>query len=297
MNETLEFEALNQRGHEAAEAGRLEEALEIFDRLLGVAHATGERRQIDLAFCNRAAVAINLNQGAGLVPELREVLVRNGDPVNCRLAAYNISRHYERTKSYKKSLFYARLALDRSAELGRLDWLASSHNQIANAQLGESLVDEAAEEYEKALAAMPPGFAVWQAHILTNLGYCRIVQQRRGEGFRLLFRSLRVLRAHGAERYQIFSLLDLAFAYLEARRYGRALRHGQAALRIAERLGERESIKNALYLLGEAANLGGQTFLARRYFARLQEDYFPSADYLAPFLLAVNVRTLVNLHA
>jgi tetratricopeptide (TPR) repeat protein len=297
VNETLEFEALNQRGHEAAEAGRLEEALDLFDQLLGVARAAADCRLVDLAFCNRAAVAIVLGLGEGEVPQLREILVRNADPVNCRLAAYNVARHYELAKSYKKALFYARLASDRSQEQERQDWIASSHNLIGNILLAESCLEPAAVEYEKALAAMPTDSSVWRARILDNLGYCRILQQRQGEGFGLLFRSLRILRQHGAERYQVSSLLDLSYAYLEARRYQRARRHGEAALRIAERLGEEESVKNALYLLGEAANLSGQTFLARRYFARLQEDFFPSADYLAPFLLAVNVRKLVNLHA
>jgi hypothetical protein len=36
---------------------------------------------------------------------------------------------------------------------------------------------------------------------------------------------------------------------------------------------------------------------ARGYFARLQQTFFPEATYLPGFLLAVDVRKLVNLHA
>lgn len=56
-------------------------------------------------------------------------------------------------------------------------------------------------------------------------------------------------------------------------------------------------MKNVLYLLGEAANLQGDFDLARSYFLRLQRDYYPNADYLPDFLLAIDVRKLVNLKA
>ena len=58
-----------------------------------------------------------------------------------------------------------------------------------------------------------------------------------------------------------------------------------------------DSIKNALYLLGEAATLAGHQETARTYFARLQREFYPEAAYLPGFLLAVDVRKLINLHA
>ena len=95
--------------------------------------------------------------------------MRNGDPVNCRIAAYNIARHYELAKNYKKALFYARIALERSEALGRRDWLASSHNLIGNTLLAESLIEQACAEYEQALELMPAEPTVAHAMILDNL--------------------------------------------------------------------------------------------------------------------------------
>ncbi|HVR95407.1 MAG TPA: tetratricopeptide repeat protein [Thermoanaerobaculia bacterium] len=291
------FDSLNHRGHLAAEAGLIEEALALFDQLLAVAEESGEERLVDLAFCNRAAIAILVGKADREAARLREILMRNGDAVNARLAAYNLSRHFEVNKSYKKAMFYARITHERSCAQRRQDWIASSHNLIGNILLAESFTARAVEEYEKALALMPAGSEVWMARILANLGYCRVLQHRVGEGFTLLFKSLRLLRTHAAERFQATTHLDLSYAYLEAGRYDRARRHGERALRIAERLGEVESQKNALYLLGEAANLSGHEVTARSYFGRLQNDFFPQADYLPSMLLAVNVRKLVNLHA
>lgn len=303
MNETAEdevrsvFEELRDRSGKAIEAGRLEEAESLLEEALAWARTHGDPHLIDLAVCNRAAGAIERGRGAGELPRLREILVRNADPVSCRVAAYNIARHYEQIKSFKKALFYARIAYDRSQNVGRRDWLATSHNLIGNTLLAESFVEQACEQYEQALALMPEEPSATRAGILCNLGYCRTLQGRHREGYSLLYESLRLLRLCQAERYEIATRLDLCFAHLETRRYDHARRQGSKALGLAEKLGEGNSLKNALYLLGEVENLCGNTVTARAFFTRLQREFFPDASYLPGFLLAVDVRQLVNLHA
>jgi len=291
------FEELRSHGARAVEAGHFDEAAELFELALIQAREHGDPRQVDLALCNRAAVAIELGCGEGELPRLREILMRNGDPLNCRIAAYNIARYYELAKSYKKALFYARIARERSEALGRRDWLASSHNLIGNTLLAESFVQQACDEYEKALQLSPPEPTVWQARILDNIGYCRILQDRHDEGYTYLYRSLALLRRFRAERFEISTRLDLCFAHIETERCQHALKHGTVALALAEKMGENDSVKNALYLLGEAENLRGNLGGARTHFSRLQRDFFPEATYLPGFLLAVDVRKLVNLHA
>ena len=290
------FEELKRRGQHAIEAGRLDEAARLFDEALEWAREH-EPALVDLAVCNRAAVSIELRQGEAELLRLREILLRNTDPVCCRVAAYNIARHYELTKKYKKAMFYARLACDRSATLGRRDWLASSHNLIGNTLLAESFVDRSREEYERALELLPEQPIPARASVLDNLGYCRILQGRHREGYTLLYQSLRLARRFGAERYEISARLDLCFAHLETGRYRHAFRHGAIALKLAENAGEVDAIKNALYLLGEVANLRGDVELAHTYFTRLQREFFPEASYLPGFLLAVDIRKLINLHA
>jgi|SRR6185295_812781 len=292
-----EFEELNRRGHEAAEAGGLEDAFAIFDKMLAWAQGHEAQELVDLALCNRAAVAVVLGRGEAELPRLRKILVGSSDPANCQLAAYNIARHYELTRSYKKAFFYARIARERAEQQERKEWMAASRNLIGNILLAESFVEKAAREFEKALELMPEESSVWRARVLDNLGYCRILQGRYPEGYSLLYSSLADLRRHRAERYLISTHMDLCFAHLETGRYRHARRHGAAALRLAERMEERDSVKNALYLLGETANLSGDVIGACRFFNRLQRDFFPEVNYLPGFLLAVDVRKLVNLHA
>lgn len=297
MTSAVTFEELRSRGEKAVRAGQLEEAQACFDQALAWAREHGGQPQVDLGICNRAAVVIEMGRGDGEVPHLREILVRNVDPFICQLAAYNISRHYELTKNFKKSLFYARIALDRAAVLGRREWLASSHNLIGNTLLAESFITEARREYELALEQAPPEPTAARGQILDNLGYIRVLQGELREGCRLLYESLRILRRCGAQRYEISVRLDLCFAHLETGRYRFALRHGTAALALAESMEDAASVKNALYLLGEVANLSDDVDGARGYFSRLHRDFFPDAGYLPEFLLAVDIRKLVNLHA
>jgi tetratricopeptide (TPR) repeat protein len=290
------FEELRDRWQRLIEVGQLEEAEQILQRALAWARQHGDERRIDSVVCVLAAVAINLGCGDPELPNLREILLRSSDPGNCRLAAYYISQHYQFARNFKKSLFYARIACERAAQLERADLIAFSRNQLGNALLGESFVDRAVKEYETALGLITEN-SVWRARILNNLGYCRVLQKRFAEGYSCLYESLRLLRRFSAERFQMLPRLDLCFAHLETGKYQLAKRQGIAAIKMAEKLGDTDSIKNALYLLGETANLMGETEMASDYFTRLQRDYFPESPYLPGFLLAVDVRNLVNLHA
>jgi tetratricopeptide (TPR) repeat protein len=292
-----QFDALKNRWQRAIDAGQLEEAEELIEQACRWARAHGDDRRVDGAVCAHAAVAIQLGRGERELPRLREILLRSSDPANCRLAAYHISLHYELTKNFKKSLFYARIAFDRAVHLGRKDWLAASRNQLGNALLGESFVDQACREYRQALELISAEPSVWRAQILHNLGYCHILEGKYKEGYTRLYECLAILRRLKVERYQVSPRLDLCFAHLETGRYRHARRQATLALALAEKTGQVEATKNALYLLGEAVNLEGDTARARQHFTRLQRQFFPNADYLPGFLLAVDVRKMINLHA
>lgn len=292
-----EFESLRNQAQQAVDAGRLEEASALIAEALTWAREHGTVPQFDHAVCNRAAIAIQLGKGEAELPRLREILLRSGDLVNCRLAAYHISVYYQYAKNFEKSLFYARIACDRAEKLGVDDWLAASLNQVGNALLGDSLVEEACREYERALALMPADSRLGRALVLDNLGYGRILQARLPEGYTCLYQSLAILRRLGGERYQVIPRLDLCLAHIESGRYADAERHGTVALRLAEKTGQIDGVKNALYLLGEAANLRGDFLAAESHFTRLQRDFYPGETYLPGFLLAVDIRKFVNLHA
>jgi Tfp pilus assembly protein PilF len=105
-----------------------------------------------------------------------------------------------------------------------------------------------------------------------------------------------VARKFGAWQEEMLGNLDLCFAYLEIEKYRPARRHGDRALLMAETNGQLRELKNALYLLGETANLMGDAEAAHAYFSRLQK-HFPDSPFLVDFLLAIDVRKMINLRA
>jgi len=294
---TPEFDDAAAAARRAAEAGDFEAALAFFDTAAAIAERLGDVPRAELITAKRAAIAIEDGRGQAEVPALRQLLVRNGDAGICRYAAYNLARWYELGKEFGKALFYARVARQKAMLADEPEWIAASDNQLGNVLLAQSKVAEAAAHYQSALMRMPAEPTPARARVLDNLGYCRVLDGRLAEGFQLLYDSLRILRRAGAQRYAVSTLLDLSYAHLEARRYRAALRHAQEALALARRHNDAESVKNAYYLLGEAANLSSDTASALDYFRRLQQEYFPQDTYLPDFLLAVDVRQLVNLHA
>ena len=291
------FSDLRAQGVQALRAGDLHAALALFDRAAAAARQIGDGDLVDLAVCNRSAIAIELGDGAAVMSEMRAVLLRSRDPQTCMVASTNAARIHDLARDFKKGLFYARLARDHAAAGGDRSQMASIGNLAANLLLADSRVEEAVAEYEAALEMMPDDDPVWRARVLGNLGYCRVLQQRLPEAFELLRDSLAALRAHEARLYLISPLTDLAFAHLEAGYPELAREAAEEALRSLASSRDESGLKNALYLLGEAAGLVGDLAFARATFHELQQRYYPDKPFVCDFLLSVDVRKIVNLRA
>lgn len=238
-----------------------------------------------------------LASGAARGVALREVLLRSNLLNERYCAAYRLAEDFRSNRKNKKGMFYSRLAIDIALDAGQADWVAAGREQLGNLFLSESLIDQASEEYEQALALTLPASAFRRAALLDRLGYCRSLQNRPTEAFRLIRESLRLVRRLSAYRYMPEPLLSLAWFHMQKGRYSYALRHGLKALRIAELQGQTELVKNALYLVGESFNLAGDATNARERFSDLQRRFFPESTYLTGFLMAVDLRHLINLKA
>ncbi len=289
------YQQLRDAGEQAVEAGRLADALELFDKSLERARARDDDGQADLAICNRSAVQVSLGHQQEVMSPLRQILVRNRDARTCALAAYNLSRAHERNKEHKKGLFYGRIARDRAMAI---DWLlAESHNQIGNCLMNESHFEQAAAEYRRALELLNEEPTALRALFTVNFGYCLMMMGEIRDGMRLSFRSLRWFRRFGARVYEAWPHLDLCYAYLELGRFRRAREHAREALIIGEETGEPSRIKTALYMLGETERSAGELEAAWEHFSRLQQDFYPDSPQIVELMLAVGMRKVIHLRA
>lgn len=291
-------------GHDALEQGiacgqdgKDALALERFDEALAWASRHDDSKLWDRAYCNRCVALLELGRLDESLSQLRRIVLRDPEGETGFLAAYVVACAYEQRGSYERSLFYARIARDRALRLKRPAWLSWTHNHVGNVLLVQSYFDEACEEYELALKLMPLEPSVERALILDNLGYCRFIQGEYREGFRLLFESLRTLVRHDVPRFRAVATLTLAFGYLEIGKLRRARHHADAALRAAQELGDHGTVKKTYYLLGEIYHQLGFNERAREFFTRLQRDYYPEAPHVPELLMAIDVRSMVNLKA
>jgi len=280
-----------------AKAGHLAPAAKAFARAESLGAASGDEGLIDRAMVFRIAVEMEMGAVQGQAAILQRVLLRSHDPEVCFFAAYNTARCYDLERSYKKAAFYARQALRWAHPTRRADYEAMAHNMLGNLHLVECQFEDAAEDYQRALALMPESPGIERALVLDNLGYCHLVVGELRSGFSLLYVSLRMLSRLDAPELRPRPRLSLAFGYLEIGRFDHACRHAQAALEEARRAGDDTSVKNALYLLGQTYNLEGDEATARRYFCELQRTFYPENGAIPDFLLAIDVRRIIHLKA
>ena len=281
----------------ANEAGRLEDARRHLAAALAAARELLDEELEERVICGQAAVATALGEADDHVPRLCAIVLRNRSNTNAFLAANNIARACEVRRDHKKGLFYARIARERAEALGRPEWIAAASNQIANLLLAESYFEDAVASYRDALALLPDGDGQRQLTYRANLGYCELVLGRHAQGMDILYRCLRAARRHGWARLQMVAHIDLCYGLLELGRHESAERHGRRGLELAEAIGEREWVKNALYLLGEVAVLAGADARAYAWFHELQHRFYPAQSHLPDLLLSVDIRKLINLRA
>ncbi len=304
---TEDFDALRRRGRELGNSGAYAEASAVYRRAAEVAAAAGDGDRADEAVCGWGTAETELGNGVEVMSKLRQVLLASTVDYNCWLASHALARAHELEGQVKKALFYARLSLNHSVYVDRPGSTAGSRNLLGNLLAAEGREGAAAAEYRKALGESKGAPPTWVAGVEGNLGYCivagartngrRLREARVRKGLRLLYRSLRTFKRAGARLDVAISHLDVCFAHLELKRTRAAKRHGEKALELAEGHGDSDTVKNSLYLLGQAAMLEAESEKAREYFSELERRFYPGRAGLANLLMSLDLRQIVNLRA
>lgn len=291
------YHSLRAEAKQEIRQGQMRAALDRLEQALELAKDLERQDLIDRAVCNLSRVEIELGPTRELLGALGKVLLRSRDSETCFLASYNLVRAHLLRRDSEKALFYGKIAEKYAKKANQPELEADALNGVGLAQLSSSYFPEAQSSFEEALALLAPTAHFRRAVLLDNLGYCQIVQGRYEEAFQALFESLRTLVRSKEKWFEKITRISICFAYLEIGKFRSAVRHGLVALHSAQEMKDSSTEKSALFLLGEACKLNGDTFGARRYFDRLQEVFYPDADYLPDMLMVVDARSMVNLKA
>ncbi|HPR63901.1 MAG TPA: hypothetical protein PK014_06735 [Thermoanaerobaculia bacterium] len=285
------------RGFDRVSHGDFRQAESLFEKSLYLAEQSGSDYLRDIAVCNIAACRIERGiSDDDKVKELKEMFMRTNHPKVARLATYHLARMYEIQKDFKKAFFYARISLEKSRLLGRSDYLASSLNQTANLLVAESHFEEASRLYTEAMGILHEASeTVRFALIEDNWGYCQMMQGKIQEGVAAVQSSLeRLERLQAGPAYLVYPEMDLCYGYLEMDEPARAKEYGERALLKAETIKQDNLVKNLLLLLGDCTMALEDMDSAQSYYGELA-SFYPGVTTASDFLLAFNVRKVVNL--
>jgi tetratricopeptide (TPR) repeat protein len=129
-----------------------------------------------------------------------------------------------------------------------------------------------------------------RAYTLENLGYCRLLEGQIDQGLTLIHQALPAL---DDDTGRAEACIDLCFAYLEKAQFDVARSYGEEGLKLAA---EERQVRNAHFLLGEVACKQEDTAAADFHFGALSK-FYPGFRHLKNLLMAVDLRSMVNLKA
>jgi tetratricopeptide (TPR) repeat protein len=276
--------------------GRLERALALFSAAEDEAKRAGDRELTDRAFCNRCVVLLELDRLDGAVGELKTVLMRARDPFTAWMAAYYTAQVYKAEGNIPRALAYARRASELAPTSGQERAVAASANEHGTLALLDSHFAEAAEQFERALAAEGSLDTLGRAIVRDNLGYCLMCTGRVDEGIALSRDAAADIETIGARQYLAEIYQDLCYGALQQGRFDEARGWGEKALALAREYEHPTVARNTLMLLADAAMDLEDEEAAESYLQALSEHY-PDFRGMKSFLRAFNVRDVINLKA
>ena len=283
--EELRREALGR-----VRSGEIEEALEIYDRALSLAEVEEER---ELIIINKADAMIAIERTGPEVQSLPTIVMRRRNAHHTFLAAYALVFKYRTENELKRAAFYGQLALQTAEEANQPLWKIGALNELG-------VVFEIDSQFQKSIECCQSALAIIDAvedqndqsfsrvALIATLGYNKIITGATAEGIALMESVLGQIENPSV---RADALIDLCYGYIDLGEYAKAARLGEEALTLA---GEPRQVRNAHYLLGEAAYKLDDVELAEFHFDKLAA-FYPEFRHLKSLLFAIDLRSMVNL--
>ncbi|HUP44990.1 MAG TPA: hypothetical protein VM779_05710 [Thermoanaerobaculia bacterium] len=285
-------EELRQKALLCVRRNEMETALELYDQ--AYAAAAGEELR-ELITINKADVLIAMEQTTGEVQKLPAIVMRRRNPHHTFLAAYALTYKHRLQNDVKRGIFYAQIALNTALEANEPLWELGAHNELGGLYEIDGDFASAIQSFERALDLVvhvsdPAERSLSRGAALQNLGASTMLDGRVEEGVARIHEALPLIVSPSslAEAY-----IDLCYGSIEMERLEDAAAWGTKGLELAS---ENRQIRNAHYLLGEAAYKSGHVEIAEFHFAQLAK-FYPGFRHLKNLLMAVDLRSMVNLKA
>jgi tetratricopeptide (TPR) repeat protein len=286
------IEELRQEALAKVRAEEFDEALALYDEAFAL---TSDEEIRELITINKAETLIAVNRGGSEVQALPMILMRRRNTRHTFLAAYALMYKHSLANETKRAIFYGQIALDAANDANQPIWKLRALNEFGLVYQADSQFSKAMECFEQALACMErvsdsTDSSFSRLAIIANLGYNKMISGETEEGIRLTHRVLDVID-EVPQHVKSDAYLDLCYGYLDLDEYEKARGYGELALQFAW---EDRQVRNAHYLIGEAAYKSGDVEAAEEHFEELAR-FYPQFRHLKSLLFAIDLRSMINL--
>jgi len=283
-------EQLRQLAYARARGEQYDEALALYDEALTQV-TTDEARE--LITINKADAMIACGRSGPEVQALPAILMRRRNLHHTFLAAYALMFLHRTESNIRRAIVFGESALRAANEADEAFWKLAALNDLGICYEIDSQFAKAIECLDQALAltsiitdASERKFS--ETAILQNLGYNKLLVGETLEGLEIIHRVLDSIEVPSSIPD---SYIDLCYGYLELRDFEKAKHYGEIGLEFAT---EPRQVRNAHYLLGEAAYELGDIERAEHHFDELTK-FYPQFRNLKKLLFAIDLRSMVNL--
>jgi len=285
------IEELRQQALEKVRSEEFDDALALYDEALDLATDEEVRELITI---NKGHALIAAERTGPEVKALPMILMRRRNPRHTFLSSYALMfTHRRLAGESKRAIFYGQIALEAAKQAEQTFWQVAALNELGMVYELDSQFAKATECFESALACLDQvssatDQSVSHVAIIGNIGYNKLLAGDTREGLRLLHSVTDQLPS---EHLKCDAYVDLCYGYLDLEQYETARQYGEMSLAIAS---EPRQVRNAHYLLGEAAYKMGDVDAAEHHFEHLAR-FYPQFRHLKSLLFAIDLRSMLNL--
>jgi tetratricopeptide (TPR) repeat protein len=267
-----------------------DDALAMYDEALTLATDEEVRELITI---NKGHALIAAERTGPEVKALPMILMRRRNPHHTFLSSYALMYTHRLTSETKRAIFYGQIALEAATQAEQTFWKLAALNELGMVYELDSQFASAIECFEQALACLEQvndrtEHSFSHVAIVGNLGYNKLISGDTREGLRLLHS---VIDQIGSQHLKSDAYVDLCYGYLDLEQYETASGYGEMSLDLAC---EPRQVRNAHYLLGEAAYKMGDIDAAEQHFEELAR-FYPQFRHLKSLLFAIDLRSMINL--
>jgi len=290
MHSADRAEQLRQLAYARARGEQYEEALALYDEALTVV-ADDEARE--LITINKADAMIASGRSGPEVTALPAILMRRRNLHHTFLAAYALMFLHRTENNIRRAIVFGETALRAATDAEQAFWKLAALNDLG-------ICYEIDSQFAKAIGCLGEALTLTeiitdpserkfsQTAILQNLGYNKLLVGETLEGLEIIHGVLDAIEVPSSVPD---SYIDLCYGYLELRDFEKARHYGEIGLELAA---EPRQVRNAHYLLGEAAYEMGDIEGAETHFDELTK-FYPQFRNLKKLLFAIDLRSMVNL--